>query len=498
MRNQIAYGAAWMLLMRLADRALGLISTLILARLLIPADFGLIAMAMSFIALIELASAFSFEVVLIQHANPTRAHYDTAFTLNLGFSLGCALLMVALAPVAADFYDEPRLMIVMVALAGGWALQGIENIGVVNFRRKMEFSREFSFMVGKRFVGFVVTLILAYALRSYWALVIGQVTTRLTGVALSYALEPYRPRLSLAARRDLFSFSGWLLMTNAMVFGLTRLSHFIVGRALGTTALGLYAVASEIARLPSTEVSAPINRALFPGLARLTGDPAGLRQVFLEALSVTIVITLPASVGLALVATPLVEVMLGSKWLGAAPILAVLAVSGAIEMVAANNGIIYLALGNPRLLAILSAVKLLLLIGFAFMLVPTHGLLGMAFAELLASATAVVISTVMALRAIKLSFASLLGAIWRPILATAALSAAVMQVQQVQSVTIEQPVSGPLLALVAGVVVGVLVYFFSLFALWVAVGRPAGAEQLVTGRMRALLAQLNRRSARGA
>ncbi len=487
----IAHGAAWMIFMRLADRALGLISMLVLARLLIPADFGLIAMAMSFIALIELAGAFSFDVVLIQRPNPTRIHYDTAWTLNFGFALGCALVMLALAPVAADFYNEPRLEIVMAVLAAGWAVQGVENIGIVNFRRNMEFSREFTFMFGKRLAGFVVTLILAYVLRNYWALVIGQLITRAAGVLLSYTLEPYRPRLSVAARRELFSFSGWLLISNVMAFGLARLSHFVVGRSLGTEPLGLYAVASEIARLPSTEVSAPINRAVFPGLARLSHDLAHLRQVFLDVVGFTIAITLPASIGLALVAAPLIEVALGPRWQGAATILAVLAVSGAVELIAANNSIVYLALGDPRTLAVWTALKLALLIGFAFALLPQFGLLGMAIAELLASCAAVVITTIMTLRATGLRFSQLINVVWRPALATMALSVAVGSV-----LSREGSIGGSWFLLFAGISAGVVTYLVALAALWIASGRPAGAEQVVLGRVQAALAKIPFRRAR--
>ena len=216
MKAEIAKGATWMILLRLCDRTLGLVSTLILARLLVPADFGLIAMAMSFIALIELAGAFSFEIALIQHPDPSREHYDTVWTLNLAFALGCAGLTAALASVAARFYAEPRLSLVMFVLSVGWIVQGLENIGIVNFRRRMDFSREFAFMFGKRIVGFVVTLTLAYALRSYWALIVGQLSIRFTGLVLSYAMEPFRPRLSVARRRELFSFSGWMLVSNIM------------------------------------------------------------------------------------------------------------------------------------------------------------------------------------------------------------------------------------------------------------------------------------------
>ncbi len=493
MRSEIAHGAAWMILMRLADRSLGLISMLVLARLLMPADFGLIAMALSFIALIELAGAFSFEVVLIQRANPTRVHYDTAWTLNLGFALACALLMLALAPLAADFYNEPRLVTVMAVLAAGWALQGAENIGVVNFRRNMDFSREFTFMFGKRLAGFVVTLILAYVLRNYWALVIGQLAIRATGVLLSYLLEPYRPRLSVAARRELFSFSGWLMVSNVMAFGLARLSHFVIGRSLGAEPLGLYAVASEIARLPSTEVSAPINRAVFPGLARLSHDLAHLRQVFLDVVGFTITITLPASVGLALIAVPLVDVALGARWQEAGPILAVLAIAGAVELIAANNSIVYLALGNTRTLAVWTALKLAVLIGFAFALLPQFGVLGMALAELLASAVAVVITTIMTVRTTEMRFIQLLGVAWRPVMATIAMSAVVGGVLAAGA---NRSFGESWLLLLAGIGAGVVTYPAALATLWIASGRPAGAEQVVVGRIQALLARAAIRFAR--
>ena len=121
------------------------VNILILARLLVPADFGLVAMAMSAIAIIELASAFSFEVALIQREHPTREYYDTAWTLNVALGTACALATVGLAYPAALFYGEPRLTPVMLVLAGGWIVQSFENIGTVNFRRDMDFSREFRF-----------------------------------------------------------------------------------------------------------------------------------------------------------------------------------------------------------------------------------------------------------------------------------------------------------------------------------------------------------------
>src|SRR3954463_13224473 len=110
MKAEMAKGAAWMVLVRLFDRSIGLVSTALLARLLIPADFGLVAMAMSVIALIELATAFSFDIALIQKPDVVREHYDTAWTLNIAVAAAGAVLTIAAARPVALFYGDPRLV----------------------------------------------------------------------------------------------------------------------------------------------------------------------------------------------------------------------------------------------------------------------------------------------------------------------------------------------------------------------------------------------------
>ncbi|MDW8356266.1 MAG: oligosaccharide flippase family protein, partial [Bryobacterales bacterium] len=184
---------------------------LVLARLLVPADFGLVAMAMSVIAVLDLLTSFSFDVALIQKANLRREHYDTAWSLHFLLSCSCSLLVVAIAYPTAAFYGEPRLFEVMLALALAWFIAGFENVGIVDFRRLLNFRREFYFLAIRRALSFAITIGLTFTLRSYWALVIGTVAHRLIGVLLSYAMHPYRPRFSFATARELFSFSGWLV-----------------------------------------------------------------------------------------------------------------------------------------------------------------------------------------------------------------------------------------------------------------------------------------------
>ena len=137
----MASGAAWMILVRLLDRSIGLVSTLILARLLVPADFGLVAMATAIGALLDILGGFSFDMALIQNPGAKRSHYDTVWTFNVLFGAFCAVAFIAIAAPAARFYNEGKLENVMYVLAIGYLLNGFSNIGTVDFRKELEFER---------------------------------------------------------------------------------------------------------------------------------------------------------------------------------------------------------------------------------------------------------------------------------------------------------------------------------------------------------------------
>ena len=243
------------------------------------------------------------------------------------------ILTAALAYPAAAFYGEPRLVPVMFAIGAAWLISGFENIGTVNFRRNMDFGREFRFLAFKRVTSFGVAIAAALMLRSYWALVIGMLAGRTVGVILSYLLEPFRPRLSLAASRQLFSFSGWMLVTNVAAAVISKIPSFFVGRMFGAQTLGAYTVGAEIAQLAHTELVAPINRAMIPGYSRLADDVDAFRRTCIDSAAAILLLVLPASVGIAVLAGPVVRVLLGEQWNEAVPVIQVLAFSGAVNAI---------------------------------------------------------------------------------------------------------------------------------------------------------------------
>ncbi|MEO1574516.1 MAG: oligosaccharide flippase family protein, partial [Pseudomonadota bacterium] len=343
--GKIAFGAIWMVLMRLSIRFIGLISTLILLRLLAPSDFGLVMIVTATVAIIELMRAFGFQIALIQDQDAGRDEYNTVWTMEVTMALVTALILVLIARPAAAFYEDPRLEVLFYIVAAVNGLHGFSNVGIVDFRKELQFKREFRYNVSIKVIGFVVTITSAWLLRSYWALILGMVATKLSGLGLSYLMHPYRPSFSLASLGKLFSFSRWIFLNNMGIVSRMRGPDFIIGKVAGTAGLGIYSVAYEISNLATTELIAPINRALLPGFAKIAADAPRARAAFIKASSVMALFSLPIAVGIAATAPLIGPVVLGEKFLAAVPLIEMLAVAGVVTAIASPITSCLIALG---------------------------------------------------------------------------------------------------------------------------------------------------------
>lgn len=471
MNKAMALGATWMVGFKAVDRSLAVLSTLVLARLLTPEDFGLVAMAVAVLAILELATYFSFDIALIQRPSPKSSDYDAAWTMNVLLALGgSAVLGMAAVPIAR-FYEEPRLASVVALLAFGWAVSGFENIRIVDFRRELDFRREFQFMASKRIFSFTVTMIFALALRSYWALVIGTVASRTFGVILSYTMRPSRPRFGLRGARGLLSFSGWMVATNIVQAIESRVPHIIVGRASGAPALGFLTLAADIARLPAEMLTAPINRVAFPGYSRLAGNLDELRASYLRVLAVIVLVALPAGIGIASVAQPLISVLLGERWLPAAPALAAFAVAGAISSISSNNNSALLALGRPRIVTAVAILRMSLLISLVAVFTQFWGFVGAAYASLVTALVVLSLGVPILLVSLDLGFGRYVAVVWRSIAGTGVMALGVM------SADLFMGAGGRTIAGLIGLVAfGAISYVGVVAALWRLAGRPLGGE----------------------
>ncbi len=185
-----AKATGWMIVWRLVTRVLGLGSTLVLVRLLLPSDFGLVALGTSFAQAIDALSIIGVDDALIREKHPDRAIYNTAFTMNAIRNLFTALLIAATAVPVGAFFNEPRLAHILFALALATAAEAFENVGIIDFRRDLTFDKEFKLRLVPRLAAIVTTITLAVLLRTYWALVAGILVGRVLRVGMSDVMQP--------------------------------------------------------------------------------------------------------------------------------------------------------------------------------------------------------------------------------------------------------------------------------------------------------------------
>ncbi|MEM8984544.1 MAG: lipopolysaccharide biosynthesis protein [Pseudomonadota bacterium] len=480
--SKIAFGAIWMVGMRLFIRSIGLISTLILVRLLEPADFGLVAIVTAIIAAIETMKAFGLEVALIQDQSAGPDEYNTVWTMEIILAALTSSCIALIAAPAAQWYDEPRITSLLYILAIANFALGFRNVGIVDFRKQLHFARDFRYNVAIKLIGFIVTISAAWYLRSYWALVIGIVTTKLSGVILSYWMHDFRPRFSLTSVKKLFRFSKWLLINNLSIVARLRGPDFLVGKFAGATGLGHYSIAYEIANMPTTELIAPINRALFPGFSKIAHDLPRARNAFVQASSVVALFSLPIALGVSSVAELIGSVVLGEKWLATIPIIKMLAISGAVTAVASPITSAIIAMGRPAWVSMAAVINACIVLPTVALMASADGAVGAARAVMITTLCFLPVYFTLAFRLLRLDIFDIVNILFRPTVAAITMFVCVRQVLALTAL--------PAINLMLAATIGAVVYLITLLLFWSIMPRTSvSGERYLFERIRPFVAK---------
>ena len=470
-QKSVFHGAILTVTMRWSDRLIGLISMVVLARLLTPADFGIIAMASVVVGLIDVLLDLGVNIALIHNQKADREDYDTAWTLRLCQAALVGIVIFFGAPLAADYYNNPLVTDVLRVMAFSILIAGLENIGIVAFQKNMEFSKDFQFFFFKRVAGFVATLSAAFLLHTYWAMVIGALSGRVVGVLLSYKMHAHRPRFSFSRLRHIWSFSQWVLIRNIGVYLDSRTDKLIVGGRTDAGTTGAYAVADEIAAMPTTDLLAPLGRVLFPAFVQKRDDPPAFARSVSIAIGVQALVAIPACVGLALLASDAVHVLLGAKWGQAVPFIQIMAFTNLLLALVHSGGYALLALGKVKMLAFVTWLQAVLFLGAAIALFPQLGAVDLATIRLLVVAAGSLVLVGIVLTQINaLSPRAFFMPMLRPLLASGAMALLLIQLHPLLAGV------APLIRLLAEAVSGGLVYISGMAIMWLLARRPDGAE----------------------
>ncbi|HKU53766.1 MAG TPA: lipopolysaccharide biosynthesis protein [Rhizomicrobium sp.] len=466
MRN----GALWMIALRWAIRLTGLVSTVILARLLMPSDFGIVAMAMIVVSTLEIFNQTGQKLVLIRLEDPTKEHFDTAWTVSFLIGLAIAAAILAASPLAEFYFHEPKVQPVMQCLALRAILGGLENIGTVHFRRDLKFNNFFAYNVYPKLISFTVTIALAFMLRNYWALVAGILIGQLALIVLSYIMHPHRPRFTLSKVGEIWSFSIWTFFRAVGYYLNGQVDQIAVGGFGGAALMGRYAVATDVAQSPGREINEPMVAVLYPVMSRLQRDPLTLRDVYLKTLGWTAFICASTGVGVALVAPDMQQLVLGDKWIGIAPLMRWLAIGGAIAGLSSGAYSLFDALNQPKIGARMIWIRLVML---AIVIAPvgywTQSLTAIAICRAAGESLFLPGLFYAVHRGAGISFQQYVETLYRPFLASLIMAVAVIATNMLL------PLSGNY-RLAIDISLGGAVFLSSATCLWHAAGRPPTPE----------------------
>lgn len=488
--KRVLVGGSWLIGARVMDRLIGIISISILARLLKPPDFGLVAVASTVVAGVELLSAFGFDWALVRHHEPSADDLNSAWTLRVLFGALTFVVLTLLGPVAASFYHQAAMRPVLMAMGAASFVGSLENIGTVFFRREFAFHKEFLIRSASKLVGFLVTVGVALEYHSFWALVVGVFCVRCVTVAASYLFHPYRPYFSLLNARVLFGFSTWLLLGNIIEYCREKFADLYIGRVFGPSANGLFAVAGEISIVPITEIASPINRAAYSKYTEDVRNGRDLGPSYISIAALIWLISLPMAAGTVSVAPEVIRLLLGPQWHAAEPVLRWLAVGTAFTVMAANTHYVYWALGHTRVVAALSLVGAAIIVPVTVVCARFAGYPGVAFAFALASALVVPINFMTLRRLAGIRFSDLWRRVWR-IAFGAIVMAIVLWLTFNQSDT--EGVGAAAIMLALKVVCGFGIYTALVVVTWVACGRPPGPERAAMEMLKAALKKFSKK-----
>ncbi|MDA0974418.1 MAG: lipopolysaccharide biosynthesis protein [Phycisphaerales bacterium] len=418
-------GGAVVLVGQGGNMAIGLLSAAVLARILDPTDFGIIAMASAFIVLLGEFADAGLSQATIQRHEINASQVSTLFWVNVAVGAVATLIGVGLAWPIALFYGDPRLVMVTIALSAGFLLSGVAAQPLALVRRRMRFATEASVQLGSLGVGLAAGIVAAFEGLGYWALVIQTLTTSLVqtlGIWIASGWIPGRP-VRGSGVREMLRFGGFLSGTNIVAAFIRMSDRVLVGRFVGPDAAGLYDNAKRLVVVPVTQLNKPLTMVSRSVLARLQHDAERFRAYYRQGIETIASASLPVTMWFLISAEETVLTVLGPQWTASVPIFQALAPAAMLASLGVVTSWIYVPLGRTDRLFRWQCLQAVVTVA-ALAIGLRWGAIGVAVAFSTSLFLLRVPAIAYCLHGTFVRWSDVLGSVWRPVVAVAVAGAA--------------------------------------------------------------------------
>ncbi|BEI56546.1 MULTISPECIES: lipopolysaccharide biosynthesis protein [Butyricimonas] len=394
LKNKTVKGVVWSSVERFAVAGLQFVIMIIMARVLTPEDYGLVAMLQIFIAVSQSLIDSGFSQALIRKLDRTQADYSTVFYFNIGVGFFLYMVLFVAAPLIADFYKVPELVDITRVMAIGMAINSFTVVQRAILTINIDFKTQAKATVIASIISGVIGISMAYSGCGVWSIIVQQLSNIGVNAIVLWFVSRWRPSkcFSMKSFRELFGFGSKLMLSGLLSTLWSNIYLIVIGKAFPKADLGYYTRAQQFADFPASALTGVFQRVTYPVLCHLQNDNERLAQSYRKLLRIVAFIIFPIMIGLAAISTPLVLLLLREQWLFTADLLKVICLFMMFYPVHAINLNLLQVKGRSELFLRLEVIKKIIGIVILVITLPM-GLMTMCVGQIASSLISLVINT---------------------------------------------------------------------------------------------------------
>lgn len=380
-------GISWIGSFRIVTRAISFLRTAILARFLSPLDFGMFGIATLVLAFLEIITETGINIILVQKKEKIDEYIDTAWVTSIARGFLIFLVIFFSTPFIVSFFNEDRAIQLLYIISLVPLIRGFINPSVAKFVKDLDFKKEFIYRTSIFAVESIATLLVVVLTHNIYGLVFGLLVGALFEVLLSFVIIRPLPKFKFEKEKllEIVGKGKWLTATGVLQYLYQNIDDVFVAKLVSVSSFGLYDMAYRISMLPITEVSDVIGRVTFPVFVKMNDEKERLQKAYLKSLLIIFALVTPMGIIFYLFPTEIIVILLGSHWLEAAKVLQVLAFFGVSRALTQSTIAPLYALEKQDAITKISILNLIALLIFIYPLTRMFGIVGAAYAALLAN-----------------------------------------------------------------------------------------------------------------
>lgn len=392
MKDKVIKGLFWIFSIKIIGYIFSFLRLIILARILLPSDFGLVGIGLLTLSIIDTFTQVGFRQALIQKKEDIKKYLDTVWTFLILRSIFLYFIIYFFSYFSSYFFKTKDAIQVIRIMGLSVIISGFTNSGVILFQKELEFKKQFFYEFIGIFMDFSVALILVFILKNFWALIFSALAGHLTRCLMSFVIIQYKPRFSFDFNKvkELWNFGRWATISNILIFFSTQGDDIFVGRFLGTTFLGLYQMAYRFSNMPATEITHTISTVTFPAYSKLQDDIERLKSAYLKIFQMTCFLSFYLAGTIFTLSDDFITLFLTSKWRPAIQAIKILSIEGLMRSIAATTGPVFYAVNKPKSETFWQFIRFLVMIILIYPFTSKYGIVGTSFVVLLS----VLVSTI--------------------------------------------------------------------------------------------------------